>query len=78
MEYYVSDIRVIKQHPMTKPNKDTNKLKSLDIKKDNNKKSIQNDNKISLQILEAMTIEINNCYKIPFNPGFIILKIYNK
>ena len=50
---------------MTKPNKDTNKPKSPDIRKiliNNTKIIYKNKNKNRLQIIEAITMKIKNKY----------------
>ena len=56
----LSDISAIKQHIMTKHNKDTDQVKSPDIRKilSNNTKMIyKNNKKKRLQILKAKTIK---------------------
>ena len=55
----LSEISAIKQHLITKHNKDTDKLKSPDVKKVlmNNKKIIYKNNKNRLLILEVITIK---------------------
>ena len=60
LTYHPSNISAIKQHLMTKHNKDTDKLKSPDIRKIliNNTKNIYKNNKNHLQIFEAITIKI--------------------
>ena len=57
LTYHLSDISAIKQHIMTKYNKDTDLLKSPDIRKIliNNTKIIYKNNKKHLQILKAIT-----------------------
>ena len=63
--YHLSDISTIKQHLMTKYKKDTDKLKSPNIRKvlSNNTKIIyKNNNKNHLQILEAITLKIKKTY----------------
>ena len=64
--YNLSDISAIKQHQMTKDNKDIDKLKSQDITKIqiNNSKFIYKNNTNRLQILEAITIKKKNYKKI--------------
>ena len=60
LTYHLTDISAIKYHLMTKHNKDTDKLKSLDIRKIliNYTKSIYKiNNKNCLQIFEAIAIK---------------------
>ena len=55
-----SDISARKQYLLTKHNKDTNKLKSFNIRKiliNNTKIIYENNHKNHLQILEAITIK---------------------
>ena len=58
-----SDVSAIKQYLMIKHNKDTDNLKSPDIKKiliDNTNIINKNNNKNRLQILEAIPIKIKD------------------
>ena len=81
--YLLYDISVIKQNLMIKHNKDTDKFKSLDIKKKliNNTKIIyKNNNKNHLQIFEAITFKRflkTTINKIAFNTDINILNIFN-
>ena len=60
LTYHPSVLSDIKQHLTTKPNKDTDKLKSPHIRKiliNNTKIIYKNNNKNCLKILEAITIK---------------------
>ena len=63
--YHFSHTSAIKQHLMTKHNKDSDKLKSLDIRKiliNNTKIIYKNNNKTRLQIVEVITIKNKKTY----------------
>ena len=65
---------------MTKHNKDTDKIKSPDIRKiliNNTKNIYKNNNKNWLQIFEVIAIKNPTINKIAFNTSIIKLNIFN-
>ena len=79
LTYHLTDISAIKQHIMTKHNKDTDKLKSPNLRKiliNNIKIIYKNNYKERLQILEAITIK-NTINKIAFTTSIKILNVFN-
>ena len=77
LTFYLSGTSAVKQHLTTEHNNDTEKLTSSDIQKifnDNTRTLYKINNKNCQHINEATCINMN---EKAFNPGTIILNIFN-